>query len=284
MRAGVPGRASSALQPLRGVDGRRHRSPRAGDASGTRFGSGSVTLFTLGAIVGAAITGSLVGLLGGCRPGSRRRARAGGRGRRGGLRVAAGRPGFLGLRTPTLRRQTSSTWYRERGARDCLGALGIRPRPRVLDDPAQLPLLAHGAVRRGVRARRCSLRSSSRLYGLGLGVAFAGAVVAQTRSASSGAASPGLGLLHAAGAVRLASDAFLGLVLGHDRLDPGHAVVVGDGPPPPKSRSASSPGSPSRAGGRFPARSSASGGSVVSGAGRSRALSTRICAFGETRR
>jgi hypothetical protein len=50
------------------------------------------------------------------------------------------------------------------------------------------------------------------LYGLGLGVAFMAAVIAQTRRASDGAASPGLGLLQAARPVRLASDAFLGLV------------------------------------------------------------------------
>ena len=47
-------------------------------------------------------------------------------------------------------------------------------------------------------------------YGLGLGVALAAAVVAQSRKAA-GNESPGLGLLHAAGRVRLASDAFLGL-------------------------------------------------------------------------
>ena len=48
-------------------------------------------------------------------------------------------------------------------------------------------------------------------YGLGLGVALAGAVVAQARSAPI-RASPGLGLLHAAARVRLASVAFLGVV------------------------------------------------------------------------
>jgi hypothetical protein len=49
------------------------------------------------------------------------------------------------------------------------------------------------------------------LYGLGLGVAFAAAVVAQKRFSPS-ATPPGLGLLRAARPVRLASDAFLGLV------------------------------------------------------------------------
>jgi hypothetical protein len=48
-------------------------------------------------------------------------------------------------------------------------------------------------------------------YGLGLGVAIAAAVVAQTWGPSP-TASPGLGLLRAAGWVRLASVAFLGVV------------------------------------------------------------------------
>jgi hypothetical protein len=48
-------------------------------------------------------------------------------------------------------------------------------------------------------------------YGLGLGIALAGAVIAQSRSPSS-ATSPGLGLLGAAGTVRLASVTFLGVL------------------------------------------------------------------------
>jgi hypothetical protein len=50
------------------------------------------------------------------------------------------------------------------------------------------------------------------LYGLGLGVAFAAAVVAQTQAVPLEDASPGLGLLRAARPVRLVSDAVLGLV------------------------------------------------------------------------
>ena len=63
-------------------------------------------------------------------PGPRGRADACGRGRRGGLPVAAGRPS---RKTPTLRRQTCSTWYREGGARtagrsgDSTSASGSRP-------------------------------------------------------------------------------------------------------------------------------------------------------------
>jgi hypothetical protein len=49
-------------------------------------------------------------------------------------------------------------------------------------------------------------------YGLGLGVAVAAALVAQAWSTPSPAASPGLGLLQAAGVVRLVSVAFLGVV------------------------------------------------------------------------
>ena len=171
---------------------------------------GSVTLFTLGAVVGASITGCLIGVLGGAA-----QALAGDRV----LAVAVGAAGcallladlgFLGLRTPTLRRQTTSTWYRERGARSAwvlwgfdlgLGFSTIR-----LSSLYWLMALFVAAFVSPVLAPLVFA-----LYGLGLGVAFAAAVVAQTRKASTGAASPGLGLLQAARPVRLASDAFLGL-------------------------------------------------------------------------
>ena len=173
--------------------------------------AGSVTVFGLGAIAGAAITGSLLGVLGGAA-----QALAGERV----LAVMVGAAGcallladlgFLGLRTPTLRRQTSSAWYRKRGARAAwvlwgfdlgLGFSTIR-----LSSLYWLMVLFVAAFVSPVLAPLVLA-----FYGLGLGVAFAAAVVAQARRVSPGAALPGLGLLRAARRVRLASDAFLGLV------------------------------------------------------------------------
>lgn len=173
--------------------------------------AGSVTVFGLGAVAGASITGALIGVLGGAA-----QALAGQRV----LAVVVGAAGcvllladlgFLGLRTPTLRRQTSSAWYRERGARTAwvlwgfdlgLGFSTIR-----LSSLYWLMVLFVAAFVSPVLAPLVLA-----FYGLGLGVAFAAAVVAQRRRASPGAALPGLGLLRAARPVRLASDAFLGLV------------------------------------------------------------------------
>ena len=95
--------------------------PRVRGTRQVRGSVGTVTVFALCAMVGAAITGSLIGLLGGAA-----QALAGERT----LAVAVGAAGCLLLladlrmRTPTLRRQTCSTWYRERGAgnRQCMGA------------------------------------------------------------------------------------------------------------------------------------------------------------------
>jgi cytochrome c biogenesis protein CcdA len=171
---------------------------------------GSVTLFTVGAVAGASITGSLVGLLGGAA-----QALAGERA----LAVAVGAAGcallladlgFLGLRTPTLRRQTSSTWYRERGARAAWALwgfdLGLGFSTIRLSSLYWLMVLFVAAFVSPILAPLVFA-----LYGLGLGIAFAAAVVAQTRRVT-GTAPPGLGLLRAARPVRLASDAFLGLV------------------------------------------------------------------------
>jgi hypothetical protein len=158
-------------------------------------------------MVGAAITGSLIGLLGGAA-----QALAGERT----LAVAVGAAGCLLLladlrmRTPTLRRQTCSTWYRERGAGTAWTLwgfdLGLGFSTIRLSSLYWLMVLFVVAFVPPVFAPLVLA-----FYGLGLGVALAGAVVAQTRSASS-ATSPGLGLLHAAGRVRLASVAFLGLL------------------------------------------------------------------------
>src|SRR2546422_7899193 len=85
----------------------------------------SVTVFALGAVAGAATTGVLIGALG-----SAVQALAGERvlavvvGAAGALLLLADL-GVLGLRTPTLRRQTSSTWYRERGAHSAWALWGF---------------------------------------------------------------------------------------------------------------------------------------------------------------
>jgi hypothetical protein len=181
--------------------------PRVRGTRQVRGSVGTVTVFALSAMVGAAITGSLIGLLGGAA-----QALAGERT----LAVAVGAAGCLLLladlrmRTPTLRRQTCSTWYRERGAGTAWTLwgfdLGLGFSTIRLSSLYWLMVLFVVAFVPPVFAPLVLA-----FYGLGLGVALAGAVVAQTRSASS-ATSPGLGLLHAAGRVRLASVAFLGVL------------------------------------------------------------------------
>jgi cytochrome c biogenesis protein CcdA len=176
-----------------------------------RDSGGSVTLFALGAVIGALVTGSLVGLLG-----SAAQALAG----EHVLAVVVGAAGcallladlgFFGLRTPTLRRQTSSAWYRKRGPRAAWALwgldLGLGFSTIRLSSLYWLMVLFVAAFVSPVLAPLVFA-----LYGLGLGVAFAAAVVVQTQRDSSGAHSPGLGLLRAARPVRLVSDAFLGLV------------------------------------------------------------------------
>ncbi len=181
--------------------------PRVRGTRQVRGSVGTVTVFALCAMVGAAITGSLIGLLGGAA-----QSLAGERT----LAVAVGAVGCLLLladlrmRTPTLRRQTCSTWYRERGAGTAWTLwgfdLGLGFSTIRLSSLYWLMVLFVVAFVPPVFAPLVLA-----FYGLGLGVALAGAVVAQTRSASS-TTSPGLGLLHAAGRVRLASVAFLGLL------------------------------------------------------------------------
>ena len=181
--------------------------PRVRGTRQLRGSVGTVTVFALCAMVGAAITGSLIGLLGGAA-----QALAGERT----LAVAVGVAGCLLLladlrmRTPTLRRQTCSTWYRERGAGTAWALwgfdLGLGFSTIRLSSLYWLMVLFVAAFVPPVFAPLVLA-----FYGLGLGVALAGAVVAQSRSASS-ATSPGLGLLRAAGRVRLASVAFLGLL------------------------------------------------------------------------
>ena len=171
-----------------------------------------VALFGLGAVVGASITGVLVGLLGaGVQSLAGERALAIAVGAAGLLLLLADL-GVLGLRTPTLRRQTGSTWYRELGPRTVwpfwgldlgLGFSTIRLSSlywfMVLFVAAFVsPFLAPLVLA---------------FYGLGLCVALAAVVVEKSRKAAGPiTGSPGLGLLHAARSVRLASDVLLGLV------------------------------------------------------------------------
>ena len=181
--------------------------PRVRGTRQLRGSVGTVTVFALCAMVGAAITGSLIGLLGGAA-----QSLAGERT----LAAAVGAAGCvllladLRMRTPTLRRQTCSTWYRERGAGTAWAFwgfdLGLGFSTIRLSSLYWLMVLFVAAFVSPVFAPLVFA-----FYGLGLGVALAGAVVAQSRIASS-PTSPGLGLLRAAGGVRLASVAFLGLL------------------------------------------------------------------------
>ena len=165
---------------------------------------GAVSLFALGAVVGAAATGTLIGLLGALVGGSI-------------PTIAVGAVGCVLLlvdlvfRTPTLRRQTCATWYRDRGARSVWAFwgfdLGLGFSTIRLSSLYWLMVLFVAAF---VSPPLAPLVLA--FYGLGLGVAFAAALVAQAWSAPSTTASPGLGLLHAAEPVRLVSVAFLGTV------------------------------------------------------------------------
>jgi hypothetical protein len=168
----------------------------------------SVTVFALGAVAGAAVTGALIGLLAaGVQEVAGESLRA----------LAVGVAGCLlllvdlGLRTPTLRRQTCSTWYRERGAAFAWPLwgfdLGLGFSTIRLSSLYWLMVLFVAAFVSPLLAPLVLA-----FYGLGLGVAVAAAVVAQAWSPASPTGSPGLGLLHAARRVRLASVALLGVV------------------------------------------------------------------------
>jgi hypothetical protein len=173
-------------------------------------GSGrSIALFTLGAMAGAALTGAVIGVLAGA------------------VRLAWDVPvfavgvagclllladlGIFGLRTPTLLRQTCSTWYREEGKQSVWALwgfdLGLGFSTIRLSSLYWLMVLFVVAFVPPVLAPVVLA-----CYGLGLGVAFGAALFAQARSTPTPGSSPGLGLLHAAGRVRLASVAFLGVV------------------------------------------------------------------------
>jgi hypothetical protein len=169
---------------------------------------GSVAIFAVGAIIGAALTGVAVGLFG-----SVLQSVAGDRSLAIGVGVAGAillliDLGLLGLRSPTLRRQTCSTWYHERGPRSVWAFwgfdLGLGFSTIRLSSLYWLMVLFVAAF---VSPLLAPLALA--FYGLGLAVAFAAAVVAQAWSAPS-TTSPGVGLLHAAGMVRLVSVGFLG--------------------------------------------------------------------------
>lgn len=163
----------------------------------------SVTVFALGAVLGAATTGTLIGLLVSAGPNV--------------PAIAVGAAGCLllladlSVGTLTLRRQTCSTWYRERGAGFAWPLwgfdLGLGFSTIRLSSLYWLMVLFVAAFVSPVLAPLVLA-----FYGLGLGVAVAAAVVAQAWSPASPDASPGLRLLHAAGRVRLVSVAFLGAV------------------------------------------------------------------------
>jgi hypothetical protein len=178
----------------------------------------SVAVFALAAVAGAATTGALIGLLAAGFQGlAGEDVRAGVVGVAGCLLLVID----LGLRTPSLRRQTCSTWYRERGpafAWPLWGFdLGLGFSTIRLSSLYWLMVLFVAAFVSPVFAPLVLA-----FYGLGLGVAVATAVVAQAWSPPSPSASPGLGLLQAAAWVRLASVAFLGVV--------SIAIVVSLGP------------------------------------------------------
>jgi len=184
--------------------------PHVQGARQVRDSVGSVTLFTLGAVAGGLFTGSLVGVLGALVQGlAGERVLAVAVGAAGGALLLADL-GVLGLRTPTLRRQTTSTWYRERGPRAAWALwgidLGLGFSTIRLSSLYWLLVLFVAAFVSPVLAPLVFA-----LYGLGLGIVFLAAVLAQTRRASPGG-SPGLGLLRSARSVQLASDAFLALV------------------------------------------------------------------------
>ena len=176
----------------------------------------SIALFALGTVAGAAVTGALIGLIAAA-------VRLAGTvpavavGVAGCLLLLAD-VGLFGLRTPTLFRQTCSTWYRERGNQSVWALwgfdLGLGFSTIRLSSLYWLMVLFVAAF-----VSPWLAPAVLACYGLGLGVAFGAAVVAQSRSTPTPGTSPGLGLLGAAARVRLVSVAFLGVV--------SIAIVVG---------------------------------------------------------
>jgi hypothetical protein len=169
-----------------------------------------VALFGLGAVVGAALTGALVGLLG---------AAAQNLASDSALAIAVGAAGcvllladlgVLGLRTPSLRRQTSSTWYRDLGPRTAWAFWGV-------DLGLGFSTIRLGSLYWFMVLFVAAFVSPPlaplvlAFYGLGLCAALTAVVVTKARKAGPVTGWSGLGLLRAARSVRLASDALLGL-------------------------------------------------------------------------
>lgn len=170
---------------------------------------GSLLWFSTGAVAGGATIGALLGALG---AGAQNLA-----GRRtlgvlvGGIGCALllADLGVLRLRTPTLRRQTCSTWYRERGPRTAwilwgfdLGLGFSTIRLGSLYWLAALFVVAFVPPTAAPFVLAC--------YGLGLALALSAA--AARHAISRDDSSPGLALLGAAGRVRLVSEVALGVL------------------------------------------------------------------------
>ena len=159
-------------------------------------GSGrSIVLFTLGAMTGAALTGVAIGVLAGA------------------VRLAWDVPALAVGAAGCLLLLADlgifcSTWYRERGAGTAWALwgfdLGLGFSTIRLSSLYWLMVLFVAAF---VSPWLAPVVLAC--YGLGLGVAFGAALFAQARSTPTPGASPGLGLLHAASRVRLASIAIV---------------------------------------------------------------------------
>jgi hypothetical protein len=170
---------------------------------------GSLLWFSTGAVAGGMAMGALLGVLGAAAQDVADRRTLGVLVGGIGCALLLADLGVLRLRTPTLRRQTCSTWYRDRGSRTAwilwgfdlgLGFSTIR-----LGSLYWLAALFVVAF-----APPASAPFVVAFYGLGLALALAAA--AARHAISPDAASPGLALLGAAGRVRLVSEVTLGLL------------------------------------------------------------------------
>lgn len=170
---------------------------------------GSLLWFSTGAVAGGATMGALLGALGSAAQDVADRQTLGVLVGAIGCVLLLADLGVLRLRTPMLRRQTCSTWYHERGPRTAwilwgfdLGLGFSTIRLSSLYWLAALFVVAFVPPAAAPFVVAC--------YGLGLALALAAAAARHTRSPES--VSPGLGLLGAAGRVRIASDVALGLL------------------------------------------------------------------------
>jgi|GEM_PF-6281912 len=170
---------------------------------------GSLLSFSTGAVAGGATMGALLGALGAAAQDVADRRTLGVLVGAIGCVLLLADLGVLHLRTPMLRRQTCSTWYRERGPRTAwilwgfdLGLGFSTIRLGSLYWLAALFVVAFVPPAAAPFAVAC--------YGLGLALALA--VAAARHAISRDDASPGLALLGAAGRVRFVSEVALGLL------------------------------------------------------------------------